>query len=172
MLRTATQKGRLILVAGSVVAAAASALALRADLMVSYGFDKAIGAQKPVLPFELAAAGGRLQRVEVGDEAYWLTRAGSQRPVRFDGRLAVGDRLTVTGRDGRARNLVVVGLEAMEAPLLKIAAGGAPVPLLLVTCRVVDQADPGRQELVRFQIEAEEPKPAALPDPQDPLGRT
>jgi len=173
MLRTATQKGRLILVVGSVVAAATGVIALRADLMVSYGFDKAIGAQKAVPPFELAAPGSRLQKVEVGDEAYWLTRAEFQSPAPLDRRLAVGDRFTITGRDGRARNLEVVGLKAMREPLLKIAAGAAPVPLLLVICRVVDASEPGSQELVRFMIEVEEPKPpAALPTPQDPVGRT
>jgi len=173
MLRTATQRGRVVLVVGSVVAATAGAVALRADALVTYGFGKAFGAQKAAPPFELAAPGSRLQKGEVGDETYWRTRAEFDGPAPFDRRLAVGDRITIAGRDGRARNLEVVGLKAMSAPLLKIAVGAAPVPLLLVICRVIDATDPQKQELVRFMIEAEEEaKPATLPGPQEPLGRT
>jgi hypothetical protein len=145
---------------------------MRADLMVSYGFTKAFGTQSAALPFEPAPGGG-LQRVEVGDEAYWLTGGRSLRPVLFDGRVAVGDRISITGRDGRVRNLAVISLQPLPAPLLKIAVGATPVPLLLVTCQVIDPADPERRELVRFIIEAaEEPKPATPQARQDPLGGT
>jgi hypothetical protein len=170
MLRTATQKGRLMLVVGSVAAAAAGAMVLRADLMVGYGFSKALGVQKPIPPFELAAPNALPG--EVGDETYWLTRTLSQLPSLSHGRLAVGDRITVTGRNGRARDLEVVAITAVAAPLLKIAAGATPMPLLLVTCRVVDGAQPESRELVHFMIEAEVPKTEPLTGPQDPLGRT
>ena len=169
MVRTATQKGRLIIVAGSVAAAAAGALALRADLMVSYGFGKVFLSQKAALPFELAASDGPLQG-EVGDE--WLAHAAFENPAPFDSRLAVGDRVTITGRDGRARNLEVVDLKAMGTPILKIAAGAASVRLLRVTFRILDPTEGDRREFVRFFIDVEEPKPATLPRPQDPLGRT
>jgi len=172
MLRTATQKGRLMLVFASVAAATAGAMALRTDLMVGLGFSQALGVQEPVPPFELAAPGARLRQGEVGDEIYWLSR------TKFDGqspshrRLAVGDRVSVTGGDGRARHLVVVALRAVGAPLLKVAEGTTPVPHLLVICRVVDSTEPESRDLVHFMIPAEVPKPTALPDPQDPLGRT
>jgi hypothetical protein len=108
----------------------------------------------------------------VGDEVYWLTRTEFQGAALSDRRLAVGDRITITARDGRVRHLEVIALRAVGAPLLRIAAGATPVPLLLVTCRIVDPAEPERHELVRFMIEAEESKPMPLPAPQDRLGGT
>jgi hypothetical protein len=172
MLRTATQKGRLILVAGSVVAAAAGAVALRADLMVGYGFSTALGVQKPVPPFELAAQGGGERPGEVGDELYWLSRTDFRGSLpASDRRLAVGDRIPIPGSDGHPRQVEVVAIRPVGTPLVKVAAGAAPVPLLLVTARVLDPAKPGSHELKRFLIEAEEPRPAALqPTAQD--GRT
>jgi hypothetical protein len=44
---------------------------------------------------------------------------------------------------------------------------------LLVICRVVDPDEPESEELVQFVIALEKPaKPEALPQAQDPLGRT
>src|SRR5262245_16145132 len=172
MLRTATQKGRLMLMAGSVAAAAAGAVALRADLMVGYGFSKALVGQRPVPPFELVTQGSGARPGEVGDEIYWLSRTEFQGPMpASDRRLAVGDRIAIPGADGRQRQIEVVAIRAVRPPLVKVAAGGAPVPLLLVTGRVLDPAKPGSHQLERFLIEAEEPKPATLqPTAED--GRT
>jgi hypothetical protein len=168
MLRTATQKGRLIVVVGSVVAAVASAAALRADLLVGYGFSKALGGQEPVPPFELATHPSA-KPGELGDEDFWLSRTDFEGPVAAtsDRRPAVGDRLTLPGRDGRPRRVEVVAVRAVSTPLVKVTVGGAPVPLLLVTGRVLNPSKPDGEELVRVLIEAEEPK---LPASQD--GRT
>jgi hypothetical protein len=102
----------------------------------------------------------------LGDEVYWLTRSAFEGPVApaSDRRLAVGDRLTVPGRDGRPRRVVVVSIRALATPLVKVTAGGTPVPLLMVTGRVLDPPKPGSREVMHFLIEAEEPKPAGLPD--------
>lgn len=173
MLRTATQKGRLILAAGSVVAAAAGAVALRADLMVGYGFSKALGAQKPAPPFELATQSGGARPGEVGDEIYWLSRTELPGPVPASNRrLAVGDRIAIPGPDGLARHVEVVAIRPVGPPLVKVAAGGAPMPLLLVMGRVLDPSKPGSHELERFLIEADEPRPAALPSASAQDGRT
>jgi hypothetical protein len=169
MLRTATQKGRLIVVVGSVVAAAAGAAALRADLLAGYGLSEALGGRKPVPPFELVTDGSG---AEPGDEIYWLSRTGFEGPVATtsDPRLAAGDRLTIPGPDGRPRRVEVVSVRVLATPLVKVAAGGAHVPLLMVTGRVLNPTKPGSEELVRFVIETEEPKPPTLPATQD--GRT
>jgi hypothetical protein len=147
--------------------------------MVGYVFSKALQAQKPVMPFELAARPGLRQPAEVGDESYWLSPAGFRAPVlATKERLTVGDRLTV-GRDGhlrhaadrRARHLEVVGI--VGAPLLEIVAASTSGLHLLVICRVVDPDEPESEELVQFVIALEKPaKPEALPQAQDPLGRT
>jgi hypothetical protein len=153
---------RLILVAGSVAIGAAGAVALRADLLVGYGFNRVLGARTAVTPFELGAPAGVAQ-AEVGDEGYWLTRTSIDSHAPLDRRLAVGDRITITGREGPARTLEVVDLKSFAAPLLKVAADGAPVHLVRVTARVVGTAEGRGNELVRFYLEVEETKPAAAP---------
>jgi hypothetical protein len=163
---------RLVLVLGSVALGAAGAIALRADLLVGYGFGKALEAQKATLPFELVARADRTDRAEVGDEVYWLTRGADDGPAPFDKRLVVGDRITIAGRDGRARTLEVVDLKLIGAPIVRVAADAAPVRLVRVTARVVGATEGGREELVRLFIEIEERKPAPLREPQAQLGRT
>jgi hypothetical protein len=164
---------RVVLTMGVAALGAAAAVTMRADLLVGYGVDKALEAHNVVLPFEAAAQTGRPEKAEVGDEGYWLT------PTKFDGRaplhghLAVGNRITISGGDGRARTLEVVGITMIGAPLLKVAADGATVRLMRVTARVVGSTEPGRDELVRFYVEVEKPKPAdSLQVPQAPLNRT
>ncbi len=178
MLRTATQKGRLILAVGSVVAAVAGGVALRADVMVGYAFSKALESQKPVRPFEIARANQR-QPAQVGDEGFWLNSAGAHVPVvASKERLAVGDSIAITadGRvrhvdDRRVRHLEIVGI--VGAPLLEVVATPNPGMHLLVTCRIVDPAAPESRTLVQFVVEVEAPKPPhPLRPTQDPLGRT
>lgn len=181
MLRTASRPvprilrrlvPRLLLVVGSVALGAAGAIALRADLLVGYGFSKAVAARKAAQPFELATPARWLKKAEVGDEIYWLTRGGPAHPATLDARLAVGDRIAISGRDGRARALEVVDLKFVGAPVVSVAAGAAPVRLVQVTARVVGASRTDKDELVRFFIEAEETKPTGLPAPQGPVGRT
>ena len=179
MLRTAAQKGRLIVAVGSVVAAVAGAGILRADLMVGYTFSKALEVQKPVPPFDLAGPGNRLRHGTVGDEADWLSHAKFQTPVLAslgpDERLAVGDRIAITA-DGRVRhveNRRVRHLEVVAvvgAPLIPAAA--TPRLRLQVICRIIDPAQPENQPLVEFVVEAEPPKPPTPPQPEERLGRT
>ncbi len=180
MLRTATQKGRVILVVGSVVAAVAGGVALRADLMVGYAFSKALETQKPVRPFEMADRGNaRHAAVQVGDEGYWLRPAGSHVPVLASKqRLAVGDGIAITAdrrvrhvEDRRVRHLEVVGI--LGAPLLEVVATPNPGVHLLVTCRIVDPAEPESRSLVQLVVEVEPPKPPrSLRPAENPLGRT
>jgi hypothetical protein len=165
MLRNATQKGRLALIAGCASAALAGAGALRADLMVSHGFSMAFGAQKRALPFEVAAPGGRQQHAEVGDEGYWLTRAEVESPAPFPKPLAIGNRITMTDRDGDERHLEIVNLKVIGVPLIRIATGTSPVRLVLVTCRAVGATDHESRGLVRFIIEGEMAESTPPPPP-------
>jgi hypothetical protein len=169
MLRAAT---RLLLIAGSAAVGASAAVALRADLMVSYGVDRALEARKVALPFEPGPPEARVARTEVGDEGYWLTAGGLDSEVLFDKRLAVGDRITIAGHDGRAHTIEVIEIKPVGAPILKIAADPAPVRLMQVTCRAVGAKGAEKEELVRFFIEVGGGKPATLARPQGQVGRT
>lgn len=171
MLRAAT---RLLLVVGSAAAGAAGAVALRADLLVGYGFGKAFEAREVTQPFELATPASLLGKAEVGDEGYWLARDGSGRQAPFDKALVVGDRVTITGEKGHARTLEVVDIRPVAAPVLKVATGTGATPLQLVRviARVVGATENEREGLVRFYIEVEPAKPVTMPGPQARVGRT
>jgi hypothetical protein len=169
MLRAAT---RLLLIAGSAAVGAAAAVALRADLMVSYGVDRAFEARKVALPFEPGSQAAHVARTEVGDEGYWLTAGGLDSEALFDRRLAVGDRITIAGHDGRARTIEVIEIKPVGAPILKVAADPAPVRLMRVTCRPLGAKGAEKEELVRFFIEVEDAKSPTLPRLQGQVGRT
>ena len=165
---------RVVLIVGSAALGAAGAVAWRADLLVGYGFGRALEAQKAAQPFELTAAAGRPDGAEVGDEGYWLTRSSLDGQAPFDRHLAVGNRITVSGGHGHTRTLEVVEIASTGTPLLKAADDSGPVRLVRVTARVVGAAESGREELVRFYVEVDKPKPAPLQTsaPQAPLGGT
>lgn len=166
MLRTAIYNGRLLLVAGCAMAAIATAGALRADLMVSHSFSRMLGSGVPQ-PFEAPASGGVQQAAHVGDEGYWLTRAEVESPVPFAKRLAVGDRITISGQDGRERVLEVVDTRVIGDALTKVATGVSPLRLVLVTCRIVNGTEREASAPVRFIIEGEPGEaPAVQPAPQ------
>jgi len=164
MLRSAASKGRLALLAGGAAAALLAATAWRADLMVSHGFNKAFGGQAVLTPLEpqrTAGTGAAQDR----DAGYWLTRSEVESPALFDRQLAVGDRITIAGRDGRERILQVVDLKVVGEPLVQAVAGAAPMRLLLVTCHIVGgDGEQSAKVPVRFIIEGEPSEPA-LPRP-------
>jgi hypothetical protein len=165
---------RVVLIVGSAALGAAGAVAWRADLLVGYGFGRALEAQEAALPFELATPTqvSGLDKAEVGDEGYWLTRSSPEGQTSFGGHLAVGNRITIAGRDGHASTLEVVEIASMGAPLLKVAEGSSPVRLVRVTARVVGTTEAGHEKLVRFYVEMDKPKSAPLPAPQAQLGGT
>jgi hypothetical protein len=167
MLRNAIHNGRLLLIAGGATCALAAAGALRADLMVSHSFGRVLGAQSAPQPFEAAPPGGIRQAAHVGDEGYWLTRAEVESPAPFAKRLVVGDRITISGQDGRERVLEVIDTRAIGESLTKVAAGTAPLRLVLVTCRIVDGGEREASAPVRFIIEGELGEtPTVQPAPQ------
>ena len=110
-------------------------------------------ATRPGLSFDGTATKTQDHAAAVGDEGYWLTRSEVESPALFAKQLAVGDRISIAGRDGRERQLEVVDLKAIGGNAARpLRAGG--MRLLLVTCRVTGEAS-DRDAPVRFVIEAE-----------------
>jgi hypothetical protein len=156
MVSKATLKSRVVVVTGVALAVAAGAAVLRTDLLLNRGFGNALGAQRPGLSFDTVTAKEPAQGATVGDEGYWLTRAEVESPAPFAKPLAVGDHITIAGRDGRERQLEVVDLKAVGGN----AARSGAMRLLLVTCRVTGEAAERADAPVRFIIEAEPAVPA------------
>ena len=108
---------RVVLIVGSAALGAAGAIAWRADLLVGYGFGRALEVQEAALPFELATPTqlSRLDRAEVGDEGYWLSRGlgmdrTSARTVAFEVGLQNGGM--ASGIAGAMGKLGTLGLAA------------------------------------------------------------
>ena len=161
-------KTRMIGLSGLALAVVAAGVGLlRSDLLLNRGFGKALQASRPGLSFDTAAAPAPSQGPAVGDEGYWLTRAEVESPAPFAKPLAVGDRITIAGRDGRERRLEVVDLKAVGGNAARYLRSGA-MRLLLVTCRVTGEGVEQVDAPVRFIIEAE-PMVRALPAPAKAL---
>ena len=167
MASNVTLKSRVIVMTAVAVAVAAGAGVLRSDLLLNRGFGNALEASRPGLSFDSVATKAPAQGATVGDEGYWLTRAEVESPTPFAKPLAVGDRITIAGRDGRERQLEVVDLKAVGGNATRaIHTGG--MRLLLVTCRVTGDGADQAAAPVRFIIEAE-PAVPALPAPAKAL---
>jgi hypothetical protein len=163
MLHTATSKARVIALAGFAALAVVGAALWQTDLLVARGFGKALEVVKPTLSFQSPTKGNQKQ-VVAGDEGYWLTRAEVESPTPFAKPLALGDRITISGSDGRAHELEVVDLKAVGTTL-PVSAGGQDLPrLLIVTCRGV--GEPGPQGQVRFIVEADAVDPGTVARPK------
>ena len=158
-MASSTMKSRVVVLAGVAAAAAAGAAALHTDLLLSRGFGNALDASRPGLSFETTAGKPSTQGA-VGDEGYWLTRAEVESPTPFAKPLAIGDRITIAGRDGRERQLEVVDLKAIGGHHARATVAVHP-RLLLVTCRVAGEAPDRTEAPVRFIIEAEPAAPVA-----------
>ena len=158
MQADATQKSRLLLLAGFAFVALACGGVLLTDTLVSRGFGKALDGPRTNLTLEAIPV---QDAATAGDEGYWLTRAEVESPTPLAKPLAVGDNITIAGRDGRERKLEVMHLKAIGEPIAKVGTGALPVRLLLVTCRVVGAAEGDASTPVRFIIEGEAVEPAA-----------
>ena len=168
MASNVTLKSRVIVMTGVAVAVAMGAGVLRSDLLLNRGFGHALDASRPGLSFDTVATKAPAQGATVGDEGYWLTRAEVESPAPFAKPLAVGDRITIAGRDGRERQLEVVDLKAVGGNAARALRTGG-MRLLLVTCRVTGEGADRADAPVRFIIEAEPAVPAALPAPAKAL---
>lgn len=167
MPSTVLTKSRLIVLTGIAAAIAAGVGALRTDLLVSRGFDHALESPRPGLSFDAAAPHVSRQGSAVGDEGFWLTRAQVESPAPFAKPLAVGDRITIAGADGRERRLEVLDLKVISGDPARVTRG-LTMRLMLVTCRVTGETGERADAPVRFIVEAE-PVPPALPAPAKSL---
>lgn len=161
MLRDATFKARAIAVAGFTAVAAVGVALWHTDLLVARGFGKALEGARPTLSFQPTAKSGQKQAV-AGDEGYWLTRAEVESPTPFAKPLALGDRITISGRDGRAHQLEIVDLRAVGTTIPVAAGSHAQPRLLIVTCRSVGEAGNQLQGQVRFIVEADAVDPGKI----------
>jgi hypothetical protein len=73
-------------------------------------------------------------------------------PAPFAKPLALGDRITISGRDGRDRQLEVADLKPLGEVHSRVSTGLGQARLLLVTCRVIGAKQDDAP--VRFIIEA------------------
>ena len=158
MPQSAMQKGRLTILAGCTAALVVTLCALRADLMVSHGFSKAFGTQGAPQSFDVTALSGTLEHA--GD-LYSLTRSEDGALPHFAKRIAVGDRITISGRDGRERVLVVVDIKPLSGPITRIASDTASQRLLVV-CRLVGGNDAEQQARIEFVIQGHTAEPPTL----------
>jgi hypothetical protein len=154
MPQSAMHKGRLVILAGCAAALVVTLCALRADLLVSRGFAKAFGSQGAPLSFDATAVSGTLEHQ---GELFSLTRSEDGALPPFARRLAVGDRITITGRDGRQRSLIVVDIKPLSDPLTRVASHPQP-ERLLVTCRVLEGNAADSQSQVQFLIQDHVPE--------------
>jgi hypothetical protein len=168
MASNGTSQSRVIAMAGiALVLVGAGVGAVRSDLLLNRGFGNALQATRPGLSFDGTAAKAQDHAATVGDEGYWLTRSEVESPAPFAKQLAVGDRISIAGRDGRERQLEVVDLKAVGGNAARpLRTGG--MRLLLVTCRVTGEAADRADAPVRFVIEAE-PVQRALAAPAKAL---
>ena len=151
MPRSTIWGSRALLLAGLATAMATGAVLSRTHHVLSQSFVKALqdtrGSELTFSPSRPAS----------GDEGYWLTRAEVQSPAPFAKPLAVGDRITISGADGRERRLEVIDLKAVSASKHD---DKSTLSLLLVTCRVADEQGIAQETApVRFIVEGELAKP-------------
>jgi hypothetical protein len=158
MRRGATSKTCLLLLCAAAGALAVGTGVLYSDRLLTNGFDRALALSREGLSFD-AAPSRRPSPAPAGDEGFWLTRSEVQSPAPFAKPLAVGDRITIAGSDGRERRLEVVDLKAVGGN-----AGSAPRSrLLLVSCRVTGKASESAEATVRFLIEVAAPESVPAP---------
>ena len=165
MSPTAIRNGRLLIGVGCAAAAVMAVAALRAEVMVRHGFPELAGSQwtrSVDAPTRVSTDFVPKMGPKVGDEGYWLTRAEVESPLPFAKQLAVGDRITIAGRDGRERTLEVVDVRSLGEPLTKAVAGANPMRLLLITSRVVGASERESDAQVRFIVEGDPPAAPAV----------
>ncbi len=95
---------------------------------------------------------------------FWLSRLDEELPLGLSKPVHVGDRIEISGRNGR-RTLEIVDIREIGPSLTRVESTPGP-RFLLVSSRVVGSASP---RLVRFIIEADELRPAGIGEPQHTL---
>jgi hypothetical protein len=153
MMSSLTATGRAATALGVAAAGAAGAFALmlwQSDTLLKQSYEAALAvrtsAQAP--PEQAPAATGA---------GLWLSRLDAEQPSGAIDALAAGDRITITGADGRRRELEVIGVHEVAAGVTRAEARGER-RLELVTARVVGEPV---SRVVRFLVEGEEAEAGA-----------
>ena len=118
--------------------------------------DRSLAAALKAQPHALDAAATGADSPLADSDLLRLSSLGGASPFGRSRHVAVGDRITIAGRDGELRTLEVVDVRALQAQVTR-SPGGAETHFLLVTCSVVG-LDPGPN--VRFIVEDVAPEPS------------
>lgn len=142
---------------GMAVAASMTALAaltwtmVTPDRLLSRSFEQAI-AGHPTTPS--VATAGRSDR-----EGLWLSRLESEPPAGLAQGVAIGDRISLQGGDGRMTEFAVVDVRPITADPARSRTVAGP-RIDIVTARSTSEASP---RTIRFIIETDENEPAPAP---------
>ena len=118
---------------------------VRPEATLRHGFEAALA--KMPRARDAVAQGSQLDRRNL-----WLSRS-EEAPLGLAGPVHPGDRIEISGHDGRRRVLEVTDVRAVDG--LVQVDHEAP-PLLMVSCR---EAGSSNGPIVRFVVEAERPEP-------------
>jgi hypothetical protein len=155
MSSTATRIPLLALAATAGSIAAVSVTLSRPEALIDLSLHSALSRVVPVGEAR-TASGGQSAEVELLRPS---STGGTADDVSgFARSLAVGDRITITGKGGERRTLEVADVRPLVEPNRPASAPGPN--LLLVTCAVLG-GEPGA--IVRFVIEDSGAVPANLP---------
>lgn len=152
----------LIALAGACTTVGALALTLfRPEAVLDRGVEAALAqVAEPARKANAPAA-----REALADSPnFLLSRLDDELPLGLSKPVQTGDRIEISGRNGR-RILEVVDIREIGPSLTRIESTPGP-RFLLVSCREVGSSSP---RLVRFIIEAGELQPAGIGEPQHTL---
>jgi hypothetical protein len=151
-MQRALWKNRVTMLTACLIAGAAGAAVMRTDLLLGRSLGTALQQTGSELSFDNRQSVARAGTV-VGDEGYWLTRAGADNVSAFAKPLLVGDRISVASPSGDQRHFEVTAIKALGPDSATPADGNlASSRLMLVICRVLDGS--GRdQRFVRLIVE-------------------
>lgn len=151
----------LIALAGACTAVGVLAWTLfRPDAVLDRGVEAALSQITP----ERRTSAPAPRQALVDSPHFWLSRLEDDLPLGLSKQVQVGDRIEISGRDGR-RSLEVVDIRDISASLTKVESTPGP-RFLLVSAREVGSGSP---RLVRFIIEADPQPPVGIGEPQRSL---
>src|SRR5262245_25620954 len=143
---------RLTMLTACLIAGAAGAALMRTDVLLGRSLGSALQQSKSELSFDGVQATAR-GGAAVGDEGFWLTRAGSDSSGPLSKPLLVGDHISISSTGGDSRQFEVTAMKALGPDGAPSADGNlAPSRLMLVVCRLIEPAD-REPRFVRFIVE-------------------
>jgi len=143
---------------GALLALITTAMALKPEALLTRSFETALG-ERPAVG--AAAAVDRADR-----EGLWLSRHEPDAAAGLIQPVALGDRISLRGSDGRMIELVVVDVRPLTGDPLRARTMAGP-RIEIVTARTTGD---GAQRTIRFIVETDEAEPMpTAPKPQRAL---